>query len=110
MPTKLTTKLRPLLKQPTPSESAANEALTKIKALGFTGTLSKQETVAPAGTIEKGDTVRVKQGAKYYDGVTPNPIIYNRNHTVHSISGNRVVIAVGSVIVGAVHKDNLTVV
>jgi hypothetical protein len=92
------------------SEATAKEALEYIKGMGFTGTISKQEAVAPSGEIKKGDTVRVKQGAKFYDGQTPVDIVYKRNHTVHSISGNRVVIAVGNVIVGPVHKDNLTVV
>lgn len=92
------------------SEAAAKEALEYIKGMGFTGTISKQEMVAQKKEIAKGDTVRVKQGAKFYDGKTPIDIVYSRNHTVHSISGNRVVIAVGSVIVGAVHKDNLILV
>lgn len=93
------------------SEAAANDALAKIKALGFTGTISKKETAAPAREISKGNTVRVKRGAKDYDsGNTFIPIVYDRNHVVHSMKGDRVVIAVGKTIIGAVHKDNLTLI
>lgn len=90
-------------------KAAAEAALAKIKAMGFTGSFFTKEA-APAKAIKVGDTVKVKQGVKYYDGKTPNPTIYNRVHTVHSMKGDRVVIAVGKIIIGAVHKDNLILV
>lgn len=85
-------------------KAAAEAALSKIKALGFAGTIA-----APVSTeIKKGDTVRVKQGAKFYDGQTPLPIVYNRAHKVSEINGDRVVISVSGIVVGAVHKKDLT--
>lgn len=61
-------------------------------------------------TIKTGSRVRVKRGAKFYDGKTPIPVVYDRDHVVHSMNGDRVVIAVGGIVVGAVHKDNLDLV
>lgn len=92
-------------------KAAADAALVKVKALGFSATVtSKEATAAKAKEIEAGATVQVKQGAKYYDGKTPNPVIYNRVHKVHSMNGDRVVISYSGIIVGAVHKDNLILV
>lgn len=92
------------------SKAEAEKALTEIQKLGFTGSVSSKEEEAKPRAIEKGDTVRVKRGAKFYDGVTPNPVVYDRNHVVYSIKGTRAVIAVGKTIIGAVHTDNLTLV
>ena len=52
----------------------------------------------------------MKAGAKYYDGVTPLSFVYNRDHVVRSIAGNRVVITYNGSVIGAVHKDNLILV
>ena len=93
------------------TEAAAKEALEYIKGLGFTGTISQNGVVAESTKeIEVGATVQVKRGAKYYDGKTPNPIIYDRVHKVHSLKGDRVVITYTGVIIGAVHKDDLIIV
>jgi hypothetical protein len=61
----------------------------------------------PVKKIEEGSVVRVKQGALTYDGVQLADFVYNRNHIVKSISGNRVVITYNDIVVAAVHKDNL---
>lgn len=95
------------------SKAEAESALKKVEALGFTGSVTSKEAesnVAKPKEIKAGSKVKVKQGAKYYDGKTPNPIIYNRVHEVHSIKGDRVVIKYTGIIIGAVHKDNLTLV
>lgn len=91
------------------SKAEAESALKKIEALGFTGSVTGEaEPVSKEITV--GSKVKVKQGAKYYDGKTPNPIIYDRIHEVHSISGDRAVIEYTGIIIGAVHKNNLTLV
>lgn len=90
-------------------KAAADAALAKVRAMGFSGSITAK-AAAQAKEIKPGDKVQVKLGAKYYDGKTPNPIIYNRVHTVHSMSGDRVVISVSGIIIGAVHKDDLTLV
>ena len=94
-------------------KAAADAALAKVKALGFSASITAK-AAAQAKEIEAGDTVRVKQGARYYDekfkDKVPNPVIYDRAHKVHSIEGNRVVLSYSGVIIGAMHKDNLILV
>lgn len=93
--------------------SLAEAMLAKLKKAGFDGFITTDNKVAdpvPVKQIEKGSTVRVKQGAKTYDGGGLADFVYNRNHTVYSISGNRVVIDYNGVIVAAVHKDDLILV
>jgi len=90
------------------TKAAAEEALEKAKALGFTETTASE---APKPKeITKGSTVRMKSGAKYYDGKTPKSFVYSREYKVHSLSGNRVVITYNGTIIGAVHKENLILV
>lgn len=62
---------------------------------------------APVKKMEEGSLVRVKKGAKDYSGGTLADFVYERNHTVKQINGNRVVITFNGVVVAAVHKDNL---
>lgn len=90
------------------TEASAESAQVSLAALGFTGTVEKTTESANDKELAKGDNVRVKRGAKYYDGKTANPIIYDRVHKVHSINGDRVVISYTGIIVGAVHKKDLT--
>lgn len=91
------------------SKEKAENALKQVEALGFTGSVTSENETA-AKEIVVGSKVKVKQGAKYYDGKTPNPVIYDRIHIVHSMSGDRVVIKYSGIIIGAVHKNNLTLV
>lgn len=58
--------------------------------------------------IEVGSIVRVKKGAKDYNGGSLYDFVYERNHTVKEIAGNRVVITFNDVIVAAVRMDDLT--
>lgn len=91
------------------SKEKAESALKQVEALGFTGSVtSENETAAKEITV--GSKVKVNRGAKYYDGKTPNPVIYDRIHIVHSMNGDRVVIEYTGIIIGAVHKNNLTLV
>ena len=54
-----------------------------------------------------GDTVKLRKGAKTYDGISLASFVYNRNHTVQEIKGNRVVITYGGVVVAAVKLSDL---
>lgn len=98
-------------KDDTMFQSFAEALFAALESSGLM--LVKRDTVAkpePVKQIEKGSTVRVKQGAKTYDGGGLADFVYNRNHTVYSISGNRVVIDYSGIIVAAVHKDDLTLI
>jgi hypothetical protein len=91
----------------------AEAQLAKLKAAGFNGFVTKNGGTAvsadpePVKQMKVGSIVRVKSGAKTYSGGGMADFIYERNHTVNSISGDRVVITFNGVIVAAVHKDNL---
>ena len=63
---------------------------------------------APVPTIEKGSTVRLNKGAKTYDGKSLASFVYNRNHKVKEIKGDRVVITYLGVVVAAVSIKDLT--
>ena len=88
-------------------ESEAEKAAAAINSLGF---IASVKEITAAKEIRKGDSVRVKRGAKFYDGEIPIPVVYDRIHKVNEIIGNRAVISCSGIIVGAVHKDNLIVV
>lgn len=91
------------------------ELCDALESLGYKVSVSENLADSPAPAVKemkKGSSVIVKPGSRYYDypDKIPNPIIYNRVHTVYSMSGNRVVIEASGIIVGAVHKDNLELV
>jgi hypothetical protein len=64
-------------------------------------------TPAPEPVIEAGSTVRLKKGAKDYNGNSLADFVYNRNHKVSELKGNRAVITYNGTVVAAVHKDDL---
>ena len=64
----------------------------------------------PAKEIVKGSIVRVKQGAKTYDGGSLASFVYERDHVVSEVSGDRCVITYDGVVVAAVRKSDLTLV
>lgn len=94
------------------SKKANAEAmLAKLKAAGYSDAFI---TTGSGGTAEAsvkvGSKVRLKQGAKTYDGKSLASFVYNRDHVVKEISGDRVVITYGGVVVAAVKLSDLTLV
>lgn len=63
---------------------------------------------APAVTLKKGDTVKLKAGAKTYAGKGLASFVYKRKHKVKEIAGDRVVITYAGVTVAAVRAKDLT--
>ena len=93
------------------SKSNAEAQLKKVKAAGFNAvivTTGSTKSSSAAATIKVGSTVKVKKGAKTYDGVTLASFVYDRKHKVSEISGNRVVITYNGDVVAAVKKSDLT--
>lgn len=94
----------------------ADRMLAKVKAAGFDAFITIQggEAVtadAPAKkVITVGSTVRVNHGAKTYDGKSLASFVYERNHQVKEISGDRVVITYQGTVVAAVKKSDLALV
>ncbi len=99
------------------SEKANAEAcMKKAKAAGFDafiveagGTPAPTPTPAPP-QIKAGSVVRLKAGAKTYTGGGLASFVYARDHTVKEVSGDRVVITYGGVVVAAVKLADLTLV
>lgn len=60
--------------------------------------------------IEKGDTVRVKEGSKTYTGGPLAYFVTRRDHKVAEINGDRAVITYGGVVVAAVKVSDLILV
>lgn len=67
-------------------------------------------TETPAKTITVGSTVKLNKGAKTYTGGNIALFVYNRNHKVKSIKGDRVVITYAGVTVAAVKLSDLTLI
>lgn len=94
------------------SKKANAEAmLAKLKAVGYSDAFI---TTGSGGTaaafVKAGSKVRLKQGAKTYDGKSLASFVYNRDHIVKEIKGDRAVITYGGVVVAAVRLSDLTLV
>lgn len=84
----------------------------RIKAAGLNGyakEYSKPKEEAAAKTVTVGATVRLKKGARDYDGRALAAFVYERDHVVKKIEGNRAVITYGGVTVAAVKVVDLEV-
>jgi N-acetylmuramoyl-L-alanine amidase len=69
-------------------------------------TVAKKTTA----TIKVGSTVKVKKGAKTYDGKSLASFVYGRKHKVKQLNGNRAVITYAGITVCAIDVKNLTLV
>lgn len=87
--------------------AAVNTAdLTKA---GSASSSTKPSTPSTSGSsIKVGDTVKVKKGAKTYDGGSLASFVYDRNHKVSEVSGDRAVITYDGTVVAAVNTKDLT--
>lgn len=86
--------------------AAVNTAdLTKA---GSASSSTKPSTPSTSGSIKVGDTVKVNKGAKTYDGGSLASFVYDRNHKVSEVSGNRAVITYDGTVVAAVNTKDLT--
>ena len=62
---------------------------------------------AASNAIKEGDKVRVKKGAKSYDGVALASFVYENVYDVIDLNGSRAVIGKGGAVTAAIHIDNL---
>ena len=87
--------------------AAVNTAdLTKAGSASSSTKPSKPST--SGSSIKVGDTVKVNKGAKTYDGGGLASFVYDRNHKVSEISGDRAVITYDGTVVAAVNTKDLT--
>lgn len=93
------------------SKKANAEAmLAKLKAAGYSDAFITTGNGGTAASVKVGSKVRLKPGAKTYDGKSLASFVYNRDHVVKEISGDRAVITYGGVVVAAVKLSDLTLV
>ena len=92
------------------SKKANAEAmLAKLKAAGYSDAfITTGSGGTAAASVKVGSKVRLKQGAKTYDGKSLASFVHNRDHVVKEISGDRAVITYGGVVVAAVKLSDLT--
>lgn len=97
----------------------ADAMLKKVEKAGFDAFITTKggkavntssASVAVKKEIKVGSTVKVKKGAKTYDGKSLASFVYTRNHKVSEMSGDRVVITYNGAVVAAVKKSDLTLI
>ena len=96
------------------TKANADSVLKELKTKGYSGfvtTTSGQNVNHPERKEMKvGSKVRVNQGAKTYVGGNLASFVYNRDHDVHSMNGDRVVISYNGTIVAVMNAKDLAVV
>lgn len=92
----------------------ADNLANKLKKAGYdvyitikTGSPASATKPEPQQGIKVGDKVRVKKGAKTYDGKSLASFVYNTVYDVLQVNGNRVVIGLGKAVTAAMHIDDL---
>lgn len=88
----------------------AEATLAKLKKAGYSDAFITTGSGSAAASVKVGSKVRLKQGAKTYDGKSLASFVYNRDHIVKEISGDRAVITYGGVVVAAVKLSDLMLV
>lgn len=79
-------------------------------SLKYTETINNttnQTNSKPVKTLQVGDKVKVKSGAKTYTGGNLASFVYQNTYNVIQINSDRVVIGIGTTVTAAIHKDNL---
>lgn len=66
--------------------------------------------ILPTRALKVGSTVRLKKGAKTFQGGNLASFVYERDHQVKQINVDRVVITYNGIVVAAVRKSDLTVI
>ena len=92
------------------NKTEAEAMVKKLQKAGNTAFVVKSAVKPGAEVLSHGSTVRVKKGAKTYEGTSLANFVYNRDHEVKSISGDRVVITYNNIVIAAVRKDDLILV
>lgn len=98
----------------------AEKFLAEVKAAGFTNAFiaEVEKPQAPVSApspapepvpepIKVGDTVRVKSGAKTYNGGSLAAFVYQRDHKVSEVNGDRAIITYNGCVIAAVNVNDL---
>lgn len=92
-------------------KSNADAQLAKVKAAGFDAfiTTNGGSAISSVPSIKVGSNVKVRSGAKTYNGVSLASFVYSRVHQVSQINGDRAVISYNGTVVAAMHLSDLTI-
>ena len=89
----------------------AEKLLAELKAKGYNGFIVEVDdgvpAPAPTPTIGVGSTVKIKAGAKDYNGNGLASFVYNRTYVVKELKGDRAVITFNGAIVAAMKVSDL---
>ena len=86
----------------------ADNLCEKLKKDGFSAFVTTQGGQAVSGdSIQVGDRVKVKSGAKTYDGKNLASFVYQNTYDVQQLSGDRAVIGQKGVVTAAVNVKDL---
>lgn len=87
----------------------AEKHLAELHAMGLEAfiTAIKPETKK---AVRPGDSVVIKRGATTYDGTLLAGYLFDKVYYVQEVSGDRVVVAYGGVVIAAVKDDDLVVI
>lgn len=90
----------------------AERLAEKLKSQGYQTyiTTASGKASPVTTTIDEGDTVRLKEDAKDYDGHSLAGFVYKRNHVVKQLDGDRAVLTYGGEIVCAARVSDLILV
>ncbi len=83
-----------------------SEVQNRVNQLCGVKTSSKPAT-STSSNIVKGSRVKVRQGAKDYNGRGLASSVYSRTYDVIQVNGNRVVIGIGTAVTAAVNKNDV---
>ena len=98
------------------NKSGAETLLAELKSKGYNGFIVEVddgETVSnpvPAHTIQAGATVKLKYGAKDYNGNSLASFVYAREYKVKEINGKRAVITYNGTVIAAMEVSDLILV
>lgn len=93
------------------NKANAGALAAKLKASGYATYITTNsgtpvtETVKVVDTIKQGDKVRIKAGAKSYDGKKVADFVYSNIYTADQIKGDRVVVGLKSICTAFNIKD-----
>ena len=99
------------------NKSGAETLLAELKAKGYNGFIVEVDdgtdapapapTPAPVPTIVVGSKVKMKFGAKDYNGGSLASFVYPRTYIVKELSGNRAVLSYNGVVIAAMNIQDL---
>lgn len=87
----------------------AERHLAELQAMGLEAFITESKTETKK-VVRPGDSVVIKRGASAYDGTLLAGYLFDKVYYVQEVSGDRVVVAYGGVVIAAVKDDDLVVI